>query len=159
MSEPIIDELDRKIIQMIAQDARIPFLEVARACNVSGAAIHQRIQRMQKLGVIRGTQFIFDPRALGYQACAFVGISLSDPARYAKAEEILKNIPEVVECHYTTGEYDIMVKIYAFNNQELHKIIREKIQPIGLSKLETIISFDSFINRSLSINEMEEEDD
>ncbi|MCQ2233024.1 MAG: Lrp/AsnC ligand binding domain-containing protein, partial [Paludibacteraceae bacterium] len=65
----------------------------------------------------------------------------------------------VVECHYTTGEYDIMVKIYAFNNQELHKIIREKIQPIGLSKLETIISFDSFINRSLSINEMEEEDD
>lgn len=159
MSDPIIDELDRKIIQMIAQDARIPFLEVARACNVSGAAIHQRIQRMQKLGVIRGTQFIFDPRALGYQACAFVGLSLSDPTRNAKAEEILKNIPEVVECHYTTGQYDMLVKIYAYNNQELHKILREKLQPIGISKIETVISFNSVIDRPISINEMEEEED
>lgn len=159
MSDPIIDELDRKIIQMIAQDARIPFLEVARACNVSGAAIHQRIQRMQKLGVIRGTQFIFDPRALGYQACAFVGLSLSDPSRNAKAEEILKNTPEVVECHYTTGQYDMLVKIYAYNNQELHKILREKLQPIGISKIETVISFNSVIDRPISINEMEEEED
>lgn len=159
MSDPIIDELDRKIIQMIAQDARIPFLEVARACNVSGAAIHQRIQRMQKLGVIRGTQFIFDPRALGYQACAFVGLSLSDPSRNAKAEEILKNTPEVVECHYTTGQYDMLVKIYAYNNQELHKILREKLQPIGISKIETVISFNSVIDRPISINEIEEEED
>lgn len=159
MSEPIIDELDRKIIQMIAQDARIPFLEVARACNVSGAAIHQRIQRMQKLGVIRGTQFIFDPRALGYQACAFVGLTLTDPTRYAKAEEILRNIPEVVECHYTTGQFDMLVKIYATNNQELLSIIRDKLQPIGVSKTDTVISFASVIDRPLSLNDMEEDVD
>lgn len=159
MSEPIIDELDRKIIQMIAQDARIPFLEVARACNVSGAAIHQRIQRMQKLGVIRGTQFIFDPRALGYQACAFVGLTLTDPTRYAVAEEILRNTPEVVECHYTTGQFDMLVKIYATNNQELLSIIRDKLQPIGVAKTDTVISFESVIDRPLSINDMEEDVD
>lgn len=146
-----LDELDRKIIQMIARDARIPFLEVARACNVSGAAIHQRIQRMQKMGAIRGTQFVFDPKALGYDTCAFVGLHLKDPACFGDVVEGLRNIPEVVECHYTTGVYDMFVKVYAHNNSDLLSIIHDKLQPLGLSRTETIMSFATVIERQFDV--------
>ena len=61
-----IDNLDKKILSFVTQNARVPFLEVARECNVSGAAIHQRIQRLTNIGVIKGSEFIVDPAAIGY---------------------------------------------------------------------------------------------
>ena len=101
-----IDALDEKILKIIASDARIPFLEVARACNVSGAAIHQRVQRLTKLGVLKGSQYLLDPEKIGYETCAYMGLFLKDPSDFDRVVEELRNIPEVVECHYTTGDYD-----------------------------------------------------
>ena len=97
----VLDSLDRKILELIAQDARTPFLEVARACNVSGAAIHQRIQKLVSTGVILGSQFVLNPEKLGYETCAYVGLYLKDPSDFDDVVEKLKEIPEVVECHYT----------------------------------------------------------
>ena len=99
-----------------AADARIPFLEVARVCNVSGAAIHQRIQKLTNLGILKGSQFIIDPEKIGYETCAYIGLFLKDPANFDNVVEGLRKIPEVVECHYTTGGFDMFIKIYAFNN-------------------------------------------
>ena len=96
MSNTNIDSLDQKILAMIADNARVPFLEVARACHVSGAAVHQRIQRLTQLGVIKGSQFIFDPETLGYETCAFVGLYLKDPSQFDRVVEALREIPEVV---------------------------------------------------------------
>ena len=106
-----LDELDEKILKLIIGNARIPFLEVARICNVSGAAIHQRIQRLTALGVIKGSEFIVDNTKVGYDTCAYVGIFLNSPGQFPSVTEALKNIPEVVECHYTTGQYDLFIKI------------------------------------------------
>lgn len=153
-----LDQLDRKILRMISNDARIPFLEVARVCDVSGAAIHQRIQRLTNLGVLKGSQYIIDPEKLGYETCAYIGLYLKDPASFDHVLEQLKKIPEVVECHYTTGSFDMFVKIYAFNNHHLLNIIHDKLQPLGLSRSETIISFNVSINRTLPIIETEEEE-
>lgn len=150
-----LDSLDKQILQLIANDARIPFLEVARACNVSGAAIHQRIQKLSSIGVIKGSQFVIDPEKIGYETCAYIGLNLKDPENFDKVLEALKNIPEVVECHYTTGDYDMFVKIYALNNHHLLNIIHDKLQPLGLSRSETIISFNSAINRQLSIDDVQ----
>lgn len=150
-----LDSLDKQILQLIANDARIPFLEVARACNVSGAAIHQRIQKLTSIGVIKGSQFVIDPEKIGYETCAYIGLNLKDPENFDKVLEALKNIPEVVECHYTTGDYDMFVKIYALNNHHLLNIIHDKLQPLGLSRSETIISFNSAINRQLSIDDVQ----
>ena len=152
-----IDALDEQILKMIAGNARIPFLEVARACHVSGAAIHQRIQKLVQQGVIKGSQFIFDPEALGYETCAFVGLFLKDPSDFDRVVAELHKIPEVVECHYTTGTYDMFIKIYACNNHHMLSIIHDKLQPLGLQRSETIISFNEAIKRQLPVPNFEEE--
>ena len=151
MAQHILDSLDKKILRLIADDARIPFLEVARCCNVSGAAIHQRIQKLNNMGVLKGSQFIIDPEKIGYETCAYVGLNLKNPAQFDDVVEELKSITEVVECHYTKGDYDLFITIYAFNNHHLLNIIHDKLQPLGLSRSETIISFNSAFNRQLPI--------
>lgn len=146
-----LDALDQKILDLIANDARIPFLEVARECKVSGAAIHQRIQKLVQQGVIKGSQFIFDPEKIGFGTCAFVGLFLKDPSDFDRVLVALKGIPEVVECHYTTGNYDMFVKLYARDNAHLLSIIHDKLQHIGIQRSETIISFNEAFNRQLPI--------
>ena len=128
-----LDKLDRKILGLIAEDARIPFLEVARSCNVSGAAIHQRIQKLTNLGILLGSQFLIDPEKIGYETCAYIGLYLKNPEDFDRVVEALKKIPEVVECHITTGDYDLFIKIFARNNHHMMDIIHDKLQPLGLS--------------------------
>lgn len=153
-----IDKLDKHILRLIAEDARIPFLEVARACNVSGAAIHQRIQKLVNLGILKGSKFIIDPEKIGYETCAYIGLNLKNPEDFDSVVERLKEIPEVVECHYTTGNFDMFIKIYAMNNHHLLDIIHDKLQPLGLSSSETIISFNSVINRQLPVKNIQVND-
>lgn len=154
MAKQVLDSLDRHILKLISQDARIPFLEVARACNVSGAAIHQRVAKLTNLGIIKGSQFIIDPEKIGYETCAYMGLYLREPEKFDQVVEELKKIPEVVECHYTTGSFDMFIKIYALNNHHLLEIIHDKLQPLGLSRSETIISFNASINRQLSMQDL-----
>ncbi|MBR2292403.1 MAG: Lrp/AsnC ligand binding domain-containing protein [Prevotella sp.] len=149
-----LDKLDRQILRLIAGDARIPFLEVARACNVSGAAIHQRIQKLTSLGILKGSQFIIDPEKIGYETCAFIGLNLKDPETFDAVVERLKEIPEVVECHYTTGNFDMFIKIHAINNHHLLNIIHDKLQPLGLASSQTLISFHSAFTRQLPVSEL-----
>ena len=156
MSHHNLDQLDNKILKFISNDARIPFLEVARACNVSGAAIHQRIQKLYNFGILKGSQFIIDPEKIGYEACAYVELYLKNPERFATVVEQLKKIPEVVECHITTGSFDLFIKIYARNNHHLMQIIHDKLQPLGLSRTETIVSFNALIDRQLPLDKIEE---
>ena len=151
MAHHNLDSLDKKILKLIAEDARIPFLEVARSCNVSGAAIHQRIQKLYNLGVLKGSKFIIDPEKIGYETCAYMGLNLKNPEKFDEVVDELRKIPEVVECHYTTGDYDMFIKIYALNNHHLLNIIHDRLQPLGLSRSETIISFNSAFSRQLPI--------
>ena len=151
MANQKIDKLDKQILTMIAEDARVPFLEVARACNVSGAAIHQRIQKLSNAGIIKGSKFIIDSEKIGYETCAYIGLNLKNPENFDVVVEELQKIPEVVECHYTTGDFDLFIKIYALNNHHLLNIIHDKLQPLGLARSESIISFNTAINRQIPI--------
>lgn len=148
----ILDELDEKILNLIANDARVPFLEVARQCDVSGAAIHQRMQKLQQLGVVKGSQYLFDPAKVGNGTCAFVGILLKDPSDSERIVKELRNVPEVVECHYTTGNYDLFIKLYAHDNAHLLSIIHDELQRIGIQRSETMVSFNEPINRQMPIH-------
>ena len=151
MGQRHLDALDEKILKIKANNARISFLEVARTCNVSGAAIHQRIQKLTSMGVIRGSQFNIDPEKVGYETCAYIGLYLKEPGQFDEVTARLAEIPEVVECHYTTGGYDIFIKIYARNNHHLVNLIHDKLQPLGLARSETIISFREAIKRQLPV--------
>ena len=149
-----LDKLDRQILRLIAADARVAFLEVARECNVSGAAIHQRIQKLTNMGVLKGSQFIIDPEKIGYETCAFIGLNLKDPGKFDEVVSKLKKMPEVVECHYTTGNFDMFIKIYAINNHHLLNIIHDKLQPLGRARSETLISFHTAIDRQLPVADL-----
>lgn len=154
----VLDTLDEQILKLIADNARIPFLEVARACNVSGAAIHQRIQKLTNLGILKGSEYVIDPEKIGYETCAYIGIYLKDPASFDAVTRALEAIPEIVECHFTTGKYDMFIKLYARNNHHLLSIIHDKLQPLGLARTETLISFHEAIKRQMPITVEEEED-
>ena len=92
-----IDELDRKILKIITQSARIPFKDVAEQCGVSRAAVHQRVQKMFDNGVITGSSYHVQPKSLGYQLCVYIGITMEKASMYNQVITALQQIPEVVE--------------------------------------------------------------
>ena len=147
-----IDALDEKILKLITQNARIPFLEVARECGVSGAAIHQRVQRLFNIGVVQGSEFIVNPTKLGYNTCAYMGIYLDKAKYHRQVVDALRSIPEIVECHYTTGQYAIFIKIQTKNNVHLKQIIDNELQEIeGIARTETFISLEMDFKRQVPI--------
>jgi Lrp/AsnC family transcriptional regulator for asnA, asnC and gidA len=158
MGQHQLDDLDKKILEMIVNNARIPFLEVARACNVSGAAIHQRVQKLTSQGIIKGSEFLLNHDKIGYETSAYMGIFLKDPSNFNYVVDKLREIPEVVECHYTTGKYDLFVKVFARNNQHLLEIIHKKLQPLGLARTETLISFSEAFRRQIPLHFENEEE-
>lgn len=156
-----IDTLDKKILRLISQNARIPFLEVARECNVSGAAIHQRVQKLANEGVVKGSEFVINTYKVGFQTCAYIGIYVKDLSQLDGIINRLRDIPEIVECHYTTGKYAIFVKVYARDNRHLLDITLNKISSIpGIVSAETfLMSLDEVFHRQLSAFEIEDDDD
>ena len=151
-----IDSLDKKILSILTKNARIPFLEVARACNISGAAVHQRVQRLIKLGIINGSQYNVNPKMLGFKTCAFVGIFLDNAALFNSVSEKLVKIPEITQCHYITGQWAMFVEVYSRDNEHLRIILADKIQSItGVSRTETFISLDVLIDRQMPFLEEE----
>ncbi len=149
-----IDSLDRRILSILSQDARVPFLEVARKCKVSGAAVHQRIQKMKEAGVINGSGFRLSPVGMGYHTCAFIGIqvNLTNTRTHDEVFNKINKVPEIVECHHTSGKYSLLIKVYAHNNEHLKKIIVEKIQSIlEITATETFISLEEGFTRQIPV--------
>lgn len=148
-----IDELDKKILEIITGNARIPFKDVAAVCDVSRAAIHQRVQRLIDMGVIVGSGYHVDPKMLGYDTCSYVGIILERGSMYKRVVEEVEKIPEVVECHFTTGPYTMLVKLYACNNAHLMELLNSKLQEIpGVISTETLISLEQSIHKEVPIS-------
>ncbi len=149
-----IDNLDRKILEIIMSNARIASKDIAAVCGVSRAAIHQRIQRLADLGVIVGSGYKVNPKMLGYSTCTFIGVNLERGAMYRNVVPELQKIPEIVDCHFTTGPYSILVKVFARDNEHLMDLLNNKIQNIaGVTGTETLISLDNSIHRELPVNE------
>ena len=147
-----IDDLDKKILDIISKNARIPFKDVAVECGVSRAAIHQRVQRMMDLGVIGGSGYHVNPKKLGFHTCTYIGLNLTKGSMYKEAIEELKKIPEVVEAHVTTGPYGIIVKLYARDNEHLMDLLNNRMQGIsGVVSTETLISLDQSIKKEIPI--------
>ena len=146
------DALDMKILSILSKNARIAFKDVAAECNVSRAAIHQRVQHLIEDGVITGSGFDVNPKSLGYSTCTYVGITLDRGNLYKKVVEKLQHIPEIVECHFTTGPYTMLVKLYARDNEQLMDLLNNQLQSIdGVVATETLISLEQSIKREVPV--------
>lgn len=149
-----IDKLDRAILNILMNDARTPYLEIARSCGVSGATVHLRIQKLERIGIIRGSRLIVDPSKLGIGICAFLGIYLDKGSHYVDVVEELKKIEEIVECHYTTGIYSIFIKVYCRDTTHLRDLLNVKIQGIAaVQRTETLISLEEKFERQIRLQD------
>lgn len=147
-----LDEIDLKILDIITKNARMPFKDVANECGISRAAVHQRVNRMVEMKVITGSGYHIDPRKVDYHTCTYIGIFLEKGGIYENVADKLEMIPEVVECHYTTGQYAIFAKVYARDNEHLKEILNDNIQKIpGISSTETFISLEESFKREVPI--------
>lgn len=150
-----IDKTDHKILEVLTHNARMPFLEVARLCGISGAAVHQRVQKLMDVGILKGSQFNLNPKGLGFQTCAFIGIQVNLQANSTHEQVFQKimQIPEIVECHHISGKYSLFVKVYTKNNEHLKKVIVEHIQSIiEVTSTETFISLEEGFSRNIPVN-------
>jgi Lrp/AsnC family transcriptional regulator for asnA, asnC and gidA len=146
-----IDGIDKIILKNLLKDARIPIQLIAKASGISGAAVHQRLKKLEKAGVISGSQIILNPKVLGFKTVAFIGIFLDKAMRNPEAVKQLKDIPEVIECHYTTGNWSIFAKLLCQDNEHLMELLNKKIQSVkGVSRTETFISLQEQMNRQIS---------
>ena len=153
MAKAVLDAIDRKILRFLVRNARMPFLEIARECGISGAAIHQRIRKLDESGVILGSRLIVDPKKLGFDVCAHIGICVTDPQLLSQTMERLREVPEIVECHFITGAYNILVKLYCVDNEHLMKTIFEGILSIpGVSTTQTYLSLQEAFQRQVEID-------
>ena len=153
MTKEVLDVIDRKILKFLVGNARMPYLEIARACGISGAAIHQRIKKLEDTGVVLGSRMIVNPKMLGFDVCAFVNLSIQDPMMSVAIAEKMKHIPEIVECHLITGTYTAMVKLYCVDNEHLMRTIFDNILRIpGVTKTQTYISLNEAFSREPHID-------
>ena len=148
-----IDSLDKKILNILSQNARIPFKDVAAECGVSRAAIHQRVQHLIENGVITGSGFDVNPKSLGYSTCTYIGLNLERGSMYKNVVARLNSINEIVECHFTTGSYTMLIKLYAKDNEQLMDLLNNKLQTIpGVISTETLISLEQSIKREILVD-------
>jgi Lrp/AsnC family transcriptional regulator for asnA, asnC and gidA len=147
-----LDGIDKIIVKRLMEDARTPILGIAREIGISGAAIHQRLRKLESPGLLAGSKFVINPKVVGYKTLAFVGIFLDAASKYSAAVRRLKEIPEVIESHYTTGNYAIFIKILCKDNEHLMKLLNQEIQSIkGVARTETFISLDQQIDRQIKL--------
>lgn len=151
MSRQYFDSLDLTILDALTKNARTPYLEIARDYGVSGAAVHQRVQRLIANGVIVGTHCILAPESLGFNTVAYVGLNLQPEADFDHVLSSLRDIPEVTECHLVTGPYDLMIRLEAHDNNHLFELVQRKLRPLGIARTETMLSFKEEFKRNLPI--------
>lgn len=147
-----LDGIDKQILRMLMSNSRRPILEIAKNIGISGAAIHQRLRKLEKQNLILGSSIKINYKVLGFTTMAYVGIFLDRATNNLSVVNQLKKIPEILECHYTTGDWSVLTKLLCKDNEDLMEILTKKIQTIkGVSRTETYISLDQQINRQITL--------
>lgn len=156
MAKTSLDAIDRKILRYLISNARMPFLEIARECGISGAAIHQRIRKLDESGVILGSRLVVNPKMMGFDVCAYISITLMDPQLLKQTVDHLKHVPEIVDCHFITGKGNVFIKLYCLDNEHLMRTIFNRILLIqGVATTETYISLQEVFQRQVNIDFIE----
>lgn len=147
-----IDYINQQIIKMLSADGRMAYSEIAKELKISNSLVHQRVKKLQDTGIISGFSIQLNAKKIGYETITYTGIATKE-ARFAYSiAEKLKEIPEVVECHFVSGKYALFLKIVAANNEEFRKVLYETIHNIeGVGSTDSFISFGSAFQKNISL--------
>ena len=149
-----IDNTDLKILSLLMQDANMAYTEIGKRIFVSGGTVHVRMNKLKQMGIVRGSQLVIDHAKLGWDISAFLGIYFDKSSLYEEVARQLKDIPEVVNIHYTTGIYSIFAKIVCRDTGHLREVLHDKIQRVsGIQRTETFISLEESVNRPIPFGE------
>lgn len=147
-----IDKLDKQIVAMLMEDARIPYTEIAKKLIISPGTVHVRMRKLEEMGLVKGSSLIIDPSKAGFDMVAFIGVNLEKGGVYRQVLEQLKDITEVVEAYYTTGQYGMFLKVVCKNTQHMREVLNEKIQVIdGIHGTETFLSLEESLKRQVQL--------
>jgi len=149
-----IDKTDLKILEILMQDAKRPFTEVAKKVFVSQGTVHVRMNKLEEAGIVEKSTLRINYAKLGYDITAFIGIYLEKSALYDKVLAKLKDIPEITSIHYTTGNYSMFIKIHCRDTNHLKQVLHDKMQQVeGIDRTETMISLEESLDRNLKLSE------
>lgn len=147
-----IDKTDLQILELLMQDAKRPYTEIAKKINVSQGTVHVRMNKMTEAGIIGKTTLQLNYAKLGYDIMAFIGIFLEKSGLYEQVLAKLKNIPEITSIHYTTGNYSMFIKIHCRDTNHLKEVLHDKLQQVqGIDRTETMISLGESLDRNLKL--------
>jgi Lrp/AsnC family transcriptional regulator for asnA, asnC and gidA len=138
-----LDDTDKQILRILQDDARTPFSEIAREIEMSSATVHDRVSRLEEAGVIRGYHADVDASAVGYSVSALVGLRV-EQGHEEESLSRLRDIDGVREIHLTTGEWDVMMRVYAENTDALRDLMFDRIANMdGFDRSQTMVVLDN----------------
>ncbi|HUH75338.1 MAG TPA: Lrp/AsnC ligand binding domain-containing protein [Chitinophagales bacterium] len=148
-----LDKVDMLILSYLMKDAKMPYTEIAKILTISSGTVHVRMKKMEELGIIKSSNLIVNYGKLGYDITAFIGIDLTNSNLYNQVVKKLDTIQEVIDVHYTTGEYTMFIKIVCRDTKHLREVLHDKIQIIPeITRTQTFISLEESINRPIQID-------
>ena len=149
-----IDKTDRQILALLQQDARMAYLDIARKILVSGGTVHQRVDKLKKLGIIKGSKINLDYRKLGHDVTVFLGVHLTSTKDLSPVIEKMRTFNEVIEVHYTTGDFALLIKVRTKSISDFHQFLTQKLQGLeGIRATESFVILDSPIDRDINMLE------
>ena len=151
-----LDDIDYRILNLLMQDAKMPYTEIARQIHVSGGTVHVRMSRLEELGIVRRATLDLDLPKLGYGMQAFVGVYLQKNSLYLSVIEELQTIPEVTDAYATTGSYGLFVRLVCRDTQHMRAVLHDRIMFIeGVERTETLILLDQAFSRAVQLSSPE----
>ena len=141
-----LDEIDHQILDMLIENARTPFTDIAKKLLVSAGTIHVRVKKMEDEGVIKGSTLTVDYDKMKYSFIAYIGLYIENSSYTQKVIDELYKIPEVTVAHLTTGKFAVFCKIRARDTKHAKDVIFKIDNIPGALRTETSISLEEVIN-------------
>nr|WP_106787060.1 Lrp/AsnC family transcriptional regulator [Brochothrix thermosphacta] len=139
-----MDDLDKKALSELMAHGRITWAELASRMDLSSPAAADRVRRLEDKGIIKGYHAEIDPEKVGYGLTAFIFITLERPEHTTEFLHLIKEIPEIQECHHITGEDNYLVKVRCHGTRDLDRIITTELRGMhGVVKTKTVIVLDT----------------
>lgn len=146
-----LDAIDKKIIYMLMDNAKTSLAQISKNIGISTTAVHQRIKKLENVGVIENSVSFLNPRKIGYKVVSYIGVFMDQPSHFQDLVKSLKDINEIVEAHYTTGNYTVFLKVLCIDNDHLMQILSKIQKQKGVTRTETFISLEQSISRQLKV--------